>query len=123
MNTSERRQGIIDELELSSMSIRWSGLTGGNFVGGSLRHFVLNLSEQHAVNSLVERVMAALLLLCNNPIVAVTSACLAPATAVARPRRSVREHNNVMLYNNDYVDDDDEQEVGVGIWFFAWERS
>lgn len=60
VNTSERRQGIIDELELSSMSIRWSGLTGGNFVGGSLRHFVLNLSEQHAVNSLVERVMAAL---------------------------------------------------------------
>ena len=56
--TSEKRLAIIEAL--SARRIKWGGLTGGKFGSKSLRKFVLDLSAQPAVNSLVERVMSPL---------------------------------------------------------------
>ena len=56
--TEEKRQAV--KKALSSRRIKWDGLTGGKFRGTSLRKFVLDLSAQPTVNSLVERVMSPL---------------------------------------------------------------
>ena len=56
--TSEKRLAVIEAL--SARRIKWDGLTGGKFGSKSLRKFVLDLSAQPTVNSLVERVMSPL---------------------------------------------------------------
>lgn len=56
--TEEKRKAVKEAL--SSRRIKWDGLTGGKFRGTSLRKFVLDLSAQPTVNSLVERVMSPL---------------------------------------------------------------
>jgi hypothetical protein len=53
--TSKKCLAVIEAL--SARKIKWDGLTGGKFRSKSLRKFVLDLSAQTTVNSLVERVM------------------------------------------------------------------